>query len=184
MVCVVGIIALLWIYLRQTKRGGKKAAVGANSQDEIQDEVHDKARLALEKAVGENVTFIQQDVRRSTSELNEYMQKKIARVIDEELAQYKGSAQQVRQKTLSSISKAQDEIAEQYKLFTSQLDSQLAAEKQRLIDRLHENMTDIVEHYIVAAVGDRFDIDQQMGYIIAELEANKDAINKDIRNGA
>jgi hypothetical protein len=150
----------------------------------LRAEMHDNARKELERIVGENTDFIKEDVRRNTSELNGYMQQEVSRVVNQELAQYKASAEQVHQATLDSVSKVQGEVAEQYHAFTSQLNEQLTTERQRLGERVYENITDIVQHYIVAAVGNQLNVDQQIGYIVAELEANKAAIIEDIRRGA
>ena len=46
------------------------------------------------------------------------------------------------------------------------------------------NMTDIVNHYLLAAIGNEIDLGDQLEYIIANLEANKKAIIEDIINGA
>jgi hypothetical protein len=45
-------------------------------------------------------------------------------------------------------------------------------------------MADIVNHYVLAAVGKQIDLGDQLDYIIGELEANKQAIAEDIKYGA
>jgi hypothetical protein len=45
-------------------------------------------------------------------------------------------------------------------------------------------MADIVNHYVLEAIGDQIDLSDQLEYIIAELEANKEAIVQDISDGA
>jgi hypothetical protein len=45
-------------------------------------------------------------------------------------------------------------------------------------------MTEVVNHYLVAAIGEEIDLTDQLEYIIANLEANKKAIVEDIVNGA
>ncbi|MES2907501.1 MAG: hypothetical protein V4691_10860, partial [Pseudomonadota bacterium] len=46
------------------------------------------------------------------------------------------------------------------------------AAKAQLIARFEENMADIVNHYIMAAIGDQIDLSDQLEYIIGDLEAN------------
>jgi translation initiation factor 6 (eIF-6) len=58
------------------------------------------------------------------------------------------------------------------------------AEKQQIIARFEQNMTDIVNHYVLAAVGNQIDLNDQLDYILADLEANKHAIIEDIQSGA
>ena len=40
---------------------------------------------------------------------------------------------------------------------------------------------EIVNHYVLAAIGNQIDLNDQLEYILGELEANKKAIIEDIR---
>ena len=60
---------------------------------------------------------------------------------------------------------------------------QLADEKARLIKRFEENMADIVNHYVLAAIGNQIDLNDQLEYVLAELEENKKDIIEDITHG-
>ena len=64
------------------------------------------------------------------------------------------------------------------------MQQEIVAEKQQLVKRFEENMADIVNHYVIAAVGNQIDLNDQLEYILADLDANKQAIIEDIRNGA
>jgi hypothetical protein len=44
-------------------------------------------------------------------------------------------------------------------------------------------MAGIVNHYVIAAIGNQIDLTDQLEYILSELEANKQAIIEDIQNG-
>jgi hypothetical protein len=45
-------------------------------------------------------------------------------------------------------------------------------------------MTDIINHYVLDAVGDQIDLSDQLEYILNNLNENKAAIIEDIRSGA
>jgi hypothetical protein len=45
-------------------------------------------------------------------------------------------------------------------------------------------MANVINHYIISAIGDQIDLNDQLEYIIDELEANKEAIIEDITHGA
>jgi translation initiation factor 6 (eIF-6) len=49
--------------------------------------------------------------------------------------------------------------------------------------RFESDMARVVNHYVLAAVGNQIDMSDQLGYILSELEANKKEIMKDIANG-
>ena len=65
-----------------------------------------------------------------------------------------------------------------------QLSKEIADEKQRLLKHFQENMGDIVNHYVLAAVGNQIDLNDQLEFILSELEANKKDIIDDITNGS
>jgi hypothetical protein len=45
-------------------------------------------------------------------------------------------------------------------------------------------MADIINHYVLAAIGNQIDLSDQLEYILSDLEANKQAIIEDITNGS
>src|SRR6185437_10564162 len=62
-----------------------------------------------------------------------------------------------------------------------QIGQQLAQEKARQMKAFEENMTDVVNHYLMAAIGNQIDLSDQLEYILTNLETNKQAIVEDIR---
>jgi F0F1-type ATP synthase membrane subunit b/b' len=85
---------------------------------------------------------------------------------------------------LDSISKTQEAVEEQRQSMTAQLTEEIAQEKARVVKRFEDNMADIINHYVLAAVGDQIDLNDQLEFILADLETNKEIIIKDITNGA
>lgn len=79
--------------------------------------------------------------------------------------------------------KTQAVIEQQRVVLEKQMTEQAAAEKQRIVDRFEQNMADIINHYILAAIGTEIDLTAQLDYIFQYLEENKDAIIEDIRSG-
>lgn len=45
-------------------------------------------------------------------------------------------------------------------------------------------MAEIVNHYVLAAIGNQINLEDQLEYILSELERNKRAIIEDIEAGA
>ena len=45
-------------------------------------------------------------------------------------------------------------------------------------------MTDIVNHYILAAIGNKIDLSDQLDYITGYLNENKEAILEDVKHGS
>jgi hypothetical protein len=151
--------------------------------DEFREELRNRGRLHFEKIIGENAMFLQQDLRLTTSQLNEYMKTEITQKLEEEFAKYEQSITDAKQMALDSISKTQEAIEQQRDLMGQQIMKQIEAEKQHLVKRFEENMADIVNHYVLAAIGDQIDLNDQLEFILSDIEANKEAILQDLQNG-
>ena len=152
--------------------------------NEFREELRNRGRLHFEKIIGENAMFLQQDLRLTTSQLNEYMKAEITRKLQEEFAKYEESIMDAKQIAIDSIQKTNAAIDEQRQTLAAQLQTQAAEDKVRLLKHFEENMAEVINHYVLAAIGDQIDLSDQLEYILADLEANKQAILEDIANGS
>ena len=152
--------------------------------DEFREELRNRGRLHFEKIINENAMFLQQDLRLTTSQLNEYMKTQIAGKLEEEFAKYEQSISDAKQLAIDSIKKTNLAIDEQRRVLGEQVQTEIAAEKKRLVEHFEQDMTDIVNHYVVGAIGDQIDLNDQLEYILADLETNKKAIIEDLKNGS
>ncbi len=151
--------------------------------DEFREELRNRGRLHFEKIIGENAMFLQQDLRLTTSQLNEYMKTEITRKLKEEFGKYEESIMDAKQLAVESIEKTNTAIEEQRVMLSEQLQKQVAEEKAHLVNRFESDMATVINHYVLAAIGTQIDLSSQLGFIISELEANKKDIIKDIANG-
>ena len=152
--------------------------------DEFREELRNRGRLHFEKIIGENAMFLQQDLRLTTSQLNDFMKNEVTRVLKEEFAKYEESINDAKQLAIDSIQKTQDTIEQQRELLSAQLTEQLTSEKSRTLARFEGRMADVVNHYVLEAVGDQIDLSEQLDFILSQLEDNKEAIMRDIKDGA
>ncbi|MGH7193208.1 MAG: hypothetical protein ACREJM_06690, partial [Candidatus Saccharimonadales bacterium] len=190
-------IAFIWLAVRigaQSQKDGKSAEESyqdAASHDiehlfneEFREELRNRGRLHFEKIISENAMFLQQDLRLTTSQLNEYMKAEITTKLKEEFGKYEQSIMDAKQLAVESIQKTNTAIDEQRQLLSQQVQQEIMAEKQETIRRFEANVADIVNHYVLAAIGNQVDLSDQLEYILGEMEANKKAIIEDIRGGA
>jgi hypothetical protein len=152
--------------------------------DEFREELRNRGRLHFEKILGENAMFLQQDLRLTTSQLNDYMKDQISKDLKEAFDNYESAITDAKQLAVESIEKTKETIDDQRTQLTAQLEKEVAEEKARRIKRFDENMADVVNHYVLAAIGNQIDLNDQLEYILSELEANKKAILEDVVNGA
>ncbi len=189
--------AFIWVAIRlgKTATGTRSAAKQSTDRaveddvehifnDTFREELRNRGRLHFEKIIGENAMFLQQDLRLTTSQLNDYMKNEITSKLKEEFSKYEESIMDAKQLAIDSIEKTNQAVEEQRGQLLEQLKAEFAAEKEREIKRFEENMTDVINHYLVAAIGDQIDLGDQLEYIISNLETNKQAIIEDIVNGA
>jgi hypothetical protein len=188
--------AFIWLALR-VESGPKKSKelqnpdiTGAAKEDvehifndDFREELRNRGRLHFEKIIGENAMFLQQDLRQTTTQLNDYMRAEITRTLQEEFKKYEQSITDAKQIALESIEKTVTTIEQQRQFLEQQLKAQSDAQKARIIARFEEEMASIVNHYVLKAVGNQIDLTDQLDFILSELEANKTAILEDIKNG-
>ncbi len=189
-------IAFIWIitkltHLSESSKSPHQQLLDAANTDvehifneEFREELRNRGRLHFEKIIGENAMFLQQDLRLTTSQLNEYMKQELGTKLKEEFTKYEESITDAKQMAIDSIEKTKEIIEEQRQMMSQQMSSEVEAEKQRLIGRFEQNMADIINHYVLAAIGKQIDLSDQLEYILSELEANKQAIAEDIIHGA
>lgn len=187
-------LAFIYVAIQLSSSGPKKRSNDPLSQlaeqdvehifnDEFREELKNRGRLHFEKIIGENAMFLQQDLRLTTSQLNEYMKTEITQKLQEEFAKYEESITDAKQLAIESITKTQETIEEQRKVMGLQLAQEVANEKQRMIKHFEDNMADIVNHYVLAAIGNQIDLNDQLEYVLNELSENKKNILEDINNG-
>lgn len=189
-------LAFIWLAVRLPAAGTKKGALDGSVEkaaeddvehifnDTFREELRNRGRLHFEKIISENAMFLQQDLRLTTSQLNDYMKGEITRTLQEEFQKYEQSITDAKQMAIEALQKTNDVIDEQRSNLAQQLEQEVAEEKGRLIAQFEKNMAAVVNHYVLAAIGEQIDLSDQLEYILNDLEANKQAIIEDITHGA
>lgn len=152
--------------------------------DDFREELRNRGRLHFEKVINDNAVFLQQDLRNTTTQLNEYMRSEITRTLQEEFKKYEQSINDAKQLAMASIQKTVETIDQQREFLEKQIKEQSNAQEERIIARFEAEMAGIFNHYIVKAIGNQIDLSDQLDFILGELEANKQAILEDIKHGA
>lgn len=186
-------IAFVWLIIRignKTEKDPNASLEEAANRDvehifnqEFREELRNRGRLHFEKIIGENAMFLQQDLRLTTSQLNEYMKTEISNKLKEEFDKYEQSIMDAKQLAIQSIQKTNAAIDEQRAAMGKQVQQEILTEKQQLLERFEGRMADVVNHYVMEAIGNQIDLSDQLEYILTELENNKKDIIEDIQHG-
>lgn len=148
---------------------------------EFREELRNRGRLRFEKIIDENANFLKQDLDATTQRLNEYMQKQITAKLDEEFGSYAKAMHDAQTMALSSLQKTAQEIETQRLALAEEMKKEVAEREEAILKVYEANMAQIVEHYVLQALGSQFDLKAQLPYIIEEMEKNKQAIMEDMR---
>lgn len=175
------------------QRPGKAAGTGIQSasekdvehifNDEFREELRNRGRLHFEKVIGESAMFLQQDLRQTTSQLNDYMRGEITHTLQAEFKKYEQSITDAKQLAVDSIEKTITTIEQQREFLGRQMQTQYEDQKNHIIARFESEMATIINHYVLRSIGNQIDLSDQLDYILAELESNKKAILEDITHG-
>lgn len=187
-------LAFIWVAISLRSSGGKKSEdedlVGQAKEDvehifndDFREELRNRGRLHFEKIISENAMFLQHDLRLTTSQLNDYMKNEITKVLKEEFEKYEVSIESAKKLALESIEKTQQAIEGQREMLEQQLQKRVEEEKTAILERFEKQMGEIINHYILEAIGNEIDLSDQLEYIFHNLEDNKQSIIDDIRSG-
>jgi len=190
------VAAFVWVAIRLGSSGrqpDKTPATGLQTasdkdvehifNDEFREELRNRGRLHFEKVIGESAMFLQQDLRQTTFQLNDYMRGEITRTLQDEFKKYEQSITDAKQLAVDSIEKTITTIEQQREFLQRQLETQYENQKNQIIARFETEMATIINHYVLRAIGNQIDLSDQLDYILAQLEANKKAILEDITHG-
>jgi len=151
--------------------------------EEFREELRNRGRLHFEKILGENAMFLQQDLRLTTSQLNDYMKGEISKDLKDAFANYQSAITDAKQLAIESIEKTKTAIEEERSGLVAQLEKEVSEEKERRIKQFEQRMAQVVNHYVLSAIGNQIDLNDQLEYILSEMEVHKTAIIEDIRSG-
>ena len=82
---------------------------------------------------------------------------------------------------LEALKQSAAEVDAQYRQLSTTVQQQVLAQQQMLVSAFESNMAAVVEHYVLGALGDQFDLKAQLPSIIKQMEANKAAMVEDLK---
>ncbi len=82
---------------------------------------------------------------------------------------------------IEALKRSTAEMDEQYKQLSATLQERVTAQQTMMLNAFESNMAAVVEHYVLGALGEQFDLKAQLPSIIKQLQANKDAMVSDLK---
>ena len=139
-------LAFVWVAVKVGKGGGSASGGPTNLEQaaktdvehifnaDFREELRNRGRLHFEKIIGENAMFLQQDLRQTTAQLNEYMRAEITKTLQDEFKKYEQSIVDAKQIALESIEKTTATIDQQRTFLQQQMTAQVDAQKKKIIE--------------------------------------------------
>lgn len=91
------------------------------------------------------------------------------------------SMQEAQNAAVQSLNATAKALQEQYELLSVKLAKDVADQEAIMIGIFQQNMAQIVEHYLLEALGDAFDLKAQLPAIIKQMESSKQAMVDDLK---
>jgi hypothetical protein len=82
---------------------------------------------------------------------------------------------------LDSLNRSVAELKDQNEQLTSTLEKKIATQEEALMKAFEGNMAQVIEHYLLGALSEQYDLKAQLPAIIQQMEANKQALVDDMK---
>lgn len=137
-------------------------------------------KLAYERQITTASEQLGVDLKATSGRLSEQVERLTTSVIEEELEGYQKTLEEVRKVATETMEQIHHAVDEQRATLQAKLEEELAEERARAVEQFDIRMADIVTAYITESLGGGIDLGAQMEYITTTLEANKEALKKDL----
>lgn len=147
---------------RKTLDDTKKAAVEAlnHGKKVLEDQQHELTR-AMQQTIQEQESSLQTVFEQSKSRMTQMSES--------------------QQSALEWLDTSMQELKKQQERLTQDLERNVAKQQELMTNAFHDNMAQVVEHYLLGAVSDQYDMKSQLPGILQHLEENKQAMTDDMK---
>ena len=126
----------------------------------------------LENQYQDFSTTVQKSIANQNVMIHGVFEENMARMV--EMKEEQASA-------LQTIQKSAQALEAQYRTLGETLQKTVTDQQERILATFQDNMAQVVEHYLLGALGDQYDLKAQLPSIIKQMEANKDAMMEDMK---
>lgn len=150
---------------------------------EFADELRNKARQDFAELLKIHASQMHEQLVQATGELNGHVDHKLQQLIHQEFAKYQDVIANAHSSVASLSSNSQQEIDNHQQTLKLSIERDLEAQKKQRIEHFEENMADIINNYVLTAIGQQADGKDAAEQIINELESRKQQIVEDMSHG-
>ena len=172
----------LGLTLQQTVASQEAMMIGVLEENKVQMSTTQTAQAAVLKTLQETAKVSQDQSR----QLYETLEKTATEQATELQQDYKDNTTSLvavktaQDAALATLTSSVQALQQQHDELRQMLETNVARQEAMLVDAFQTNMAQIVEQYLLGALGEQYDVKAQLPAIIKQLEANKDAIKEDM----
>lgn len=148
-----------------------RITVTEEAQEAALKSLEESARISQEKSEQLSTT-LQKNITDQETKLNAVFQENMDRV---------AATKNAQETVLKSLQDSAQALLEQHEQLSATLEKTIADQKAMMVDVFENNMAQIIEHYLLGALGEQYDLKAQLPSIIKQMEANKQAIADDMK---
>lgn len=195
LVLIIGLIvaataAFIWLglnlKLHQTASDYIAGNAGNNTQQvftpEFIEELRNKARRDFDELVKTHAAQLNQQLSQAVSELDKPLNQQVEGLVQQQLADHQDVINSSRQSVALASLASKEALEHHGKTVKQSVEHDLQQLKQQRIEHFEQNMAEIINHYLLAAIGHQADSKDQIAQIISELEAHKAQMVQDIKH--
>lgn len=142
-----------------------------DEQDALLHTLHEGAR-ASERQAGEFAEAMQKVISQQETTLNQVLSENNARI---------DATKEAQESALRTLTQSAIALEEQSNQLSNTLEQSVAKQKDIMTRAFEDNMAQIIEHYLLGAFGDQYDMKAQVPLIIKQMTDNKQAIVDDMK---
>lgn len=150
--------------LQQTIASQEAMMIGVFEENKVQMSTTQTAQAAALKTLSETAAAAQEEAEQLRANLDQTIA---------EQAKAQDAAMQSLQQSVAALEA-------QYHTLSETLAANVKQQEAMMVEGFESNMAAIVEHYLLGALGEQYDVRAQLPAIIKQLDANKQAMKDDM----
>jgi hypothetical protein len=198
-VFVIGILVALGVQHARAHFHPEHSAEKPRQSTEVRLPAAERERLIHEAeahfqlVLSRNAKEFTEQLTKTSAELNETFKKSALKTIDQEVAGYQATLEQMKQVAAGAVERAQTafggneaKLAEELATRRAELDQKLTAavedRRQALVAQIDTKLSDAVISFLFETLGHDVDLGAQVPYIVAQLDAHKDELKAEVKS--
>ena len=149
-----------------------------------QEHLQQQAAATFEAAIAKATGQFGKDLDATSSRLNALIVKLTTDIVERELKDYKEGIEAARTSALESLGALQAETIERQKSLQRDIETEVAARRKQLLERVDQRLGEAAVAYIVESLGQGADLGAQRGWLLDSLERHKADLKKDLADEA